>query len=414
MLRQRSLRRWPVVVICFLGYNMTVGFALGSFGPLLVSTEQDFGVSRSAATMGMAFMNLAIGGLGPLLGTLMQRIPVSHAMAAGGLLSAAGYLGLATLNYYPLALLMFVLIGAGISLSGVIGPLTVISRWYADGRGRALSIVNLPIAVLVTPFVVSAALPYAGRSAILGTAAIIFIALIPLFLLLRDPAPAEVGTSGEAAAKGPPAMSNAARTDTALESRQIFAMRSFWFLSLAMGIMSGTGSVFYAHMVPFGTSQAMSLTAAAGLLSANAAAGMFGVLLFGRIADWLGPPQTLVLASFLQMLLWLVLLVAPVEGLYLASALMGICAMPMLTLHGAALSALIPPHSVSRGMGLSYAIKLPFLFVLPLAAAFLFEATNGYLVPFTAVAGLMGVCCMLLVALVMATRQHSPSKLAVG
>lgn len=92
-----------------------------------------------------------------------------------------------------------------------------------------------------------------------------------LFLLLRDPASAQFGATGEGTAKGSSVVSSEARIASPLKNRQILSMRSFRVFSLAMGIMSGTGSVFYAHMVPFGTSQGMSLTAAAGLLSANAA-----------------------------------------------------------------------------------------------------------------------------------------------
>lgn len=407
---RRSLPRWLVIAICFLGCNMTIGFAFGSFGPLLVSTEQHFGINRPAAAMGMAFVTLAVGGLAPFLGNIMQIIPVRYAMAGGCLLSAVGYFGLATLNYYPLALLMFVLTGAGISLSGIIGPLTVISRWYTDGRGVALSIVELPIFILVMPFVVGGILPHVGRSAILTTVAVIFVAITPLFLLLRDPPPGRFGTTGDGAAKTSPVMADEAGSSSALTNRQILSMRPFWLLSLAMGIMSGASLAFYVHIVAFGTSQGMTLLAAGGMLSAYGAAGLLGVLLWGRIADWRGPPQTLVLTSFLLMLLWLAMLLVPTGGLYVVAAGLGLCATPMLTLHGAALSALIPSNSVSRAMGLSYGIKLPFLFVAAPAIAFIFEATGGYAAPFTTIAAIMALCCVLFIALSVTTRQRHHSK----
>ncbi|WP_340318094.1 MFS transporter [Rhizorhabdus argentea] len=406
----QPLPRWLVIAICFLGCNMTMGFAFGSFGPLLVATEQHFGIDRSAAAMGMAFVTLAVGGLAPFLGNIMQIIPVRYAMAAGCLLSAVGYFGLATLNYYPLALLMFVLTGAGISLSGIIGPLTVISRWYADGRGTALSIAELPIFILVTPFIVGGILPHVGRSAILTTVAVIFVAIAPLFLLLRDPPPGRFGPTGDSVAKTSLVMVDAVGSSSALTNRQILSMRPFWLLSLAMGIMSGASLAFYVHIVAFGTSQGMSLLAAGGMLSAYGAAGLFGVLLWGRIADWCGPPQTLALTSFLLTLLWLAMLVVPTGGLYVVAAGLGLCATPMLTLHGAALSALIPSNSASRAMGLSYGIKLPFLFVAAPAIAFIFESTGGYTAPFTVIAAIMALCCILFIALAVTTGQRRHSK----
>ncbi|MEJ7935843.1 MFS transporter [Sphingobium sp. AN558] len=392
---------------------MTMGFAFGSFGPLLASTEQHFGINRPAASLGMAFVTLAVGGLAPFLGNVMQIVPVRYAMAGGCLLSAVGYFGLATLNYYPLALFMFILTGAGISLSGIIGPLTVISRWYKDGRGAALSIAELPIFILVMPFVIGSVLPQVGRSVILATIAVIFVAIAPLFLLLRDPLHDRFSTTGDGAVTSSRVIVDDAGGPV-LTNLQILSMRPFWLLSLAMGIMSGASLAFYVHIVAFAMDRGMTLLAAGGMLSAYGAAGLVGVLLWGRIADWRGPPQTLALTSFLLTLLWLAMLMVPTGGLYLVAAGLGLCATPMLTLHGAALSGLIPSNSASRAMGLSYGIKLPFLFVAAPAIAFIFESTGGYTVPFGVIAAIMALCCILFIALSVAAGQQHNSRASQG
>ncbi len=414
MPKRVSLPRWMVIGICFLGCNMTMGFAFGSFGTLLASTEQHFGISRPAASLGMAFVTLAVGGLAPFLGNVMQIVPVRYAMAGGCLLSAVGYFGLATLNYYPLALFMFILTGAGISLSGIIGPLTVISRWYTDGRGAALSIAELPIFILVMPFVVGGVLPHVGRSAILVTVAVIFVAIAPLFLLLRDPPANGFSATGDGAATTWQVVAKETGGGSALTNLQILSMRPFWLLSLAMGIMSGASLAFYVHIVAFAMGRGMTLLAAGGMLSAYGAAGLVGVLLWGRIADWRGPPQTLVLTSFLLTLLWLAMILVPTTGLYVVAAGLGLCATPMLTLHGAALSALIPSNSASRAMGLSYGIKLPFLFVAAPAIAFIFESTGGYTAPFAVIAAIMALCCLLFIVLSMTTGQQHNSRVPQG
>lgn len=390
--------RWLVVALCFLSQNMAIGFAFGSFGPLLVSTEAQFGISRSAATMGMSVLNLALGGLAPLLGGVMQRFPIRYTMLAGALLSASGYFGLSMLTYYPLSLAMFVLVGAGVSLCGIIGPLTLISRWFATGRATALSIANLPVALLLTPYLVGATLTDFGRPAILGTAAAIFVALAPLFLLLRDH-PLASSRDCDSAAEG-------GAQEPVLSAREIFSSRPFWLLSVAMGLMAGTGTIFVVHIVPFGLGKGMGIQTASTLLSFHAGAGLLGVLLFGRIADWIGPVNSFVSTSFFQIVLWSALLVADTRSLFILSALMGVMQVPMATLHGAALSRLIPVSSISRAMGLSYAIKLPFTFSFALGAALLFETSGSYILPFALTAVVMAISSGLFLTLALGSRSN--------
>lgn len=394
--------RWMVVGLCFLSQNMAIGFTFGSFGPLLVSTEAQFGISRSAATMGMSVLNLALGGLAPLLGGLVQKFPIRYMMSAGALISAVGYLGLSMLTYYPLSLAMFVLVGAGVSLCGVIGPLTLVSRWFPTGRATALSIANLPVALLLTPYVVGATLPDYGRSTILAAAAAIFLVLAAMFLLLRDhpPTSALLLRNRENDASGSP-------HEPTLGARDILSSRPFWLVSLAMGLMAGTGTIFVVHIVPFGLGKGMDIQTASTLLSLYAGAGLLGVLLYGRVADWIGPVNAFVSTSFFQMVLWSALLVADTRSLFILSALMGVMQVPMSTLHGAALGRLIPVSSISRAMGLSYAIKLPFTFSFAVGAALVFEMSGSYILPFALTTGLVAICCGLFLAVSLDLRAKS-------
>src|SRR5689334_12095984 len=110
----RSWLAWKMLLLCFLAQNLAMGLAYGSFGPLLSSTEQHFGISRAVATTGMSMITFAIGALSPLLGGLMQRISVRSAMIGGALLSALGYWGLAVFPSFHIALLMYGLIGTGV------------------------------------------------------------------------------------------------------------------------------------------------------------------------------------------------------------------------------------------------------------------------------------------------------------
>jgi cyanate permease len=389
------------VLVCFVAQNLGIGIALGSFGPMLASTQQHFGVTRAVATTGMSLMMLSLGGLAPLIGGLLQRVSVRNAMVGAALLSAVGYWGLAMLSSFNLALVMFSLIGVGLCVMGILGPLTLISRWFATDRAKVLSVVNLPIAAFVTPFVVARLLPDYGRVAILGGIGTIFLVVIPLLVLIVDD-PARLGqaphgagrdSGGVIAMDGPPSI------------RQILTSAPFWLLSLGIGAWAAAGMAFVVHIVPFGMERHLSLQAASGLLSLYAGAGIGGTLLFGWIADRIGPPSALALSCFCQALLWWGLLHVTGLPLFMTAALMGICVNSATTLHGVALSQLVGPAGISRAMGFSFAIKLPFIFTFPPLVGHLFDMSGGYRLPFLLLAGILTVSCMFFVLMIFAVRE---------
>jgi MFS family permease len=396
---------WKVVLACFVAQNLAVGVALGSFGPMLASTQQHFGVTRAVATTGMSLMMLALGGLSPLIGGLLQRVSVRNAMVGAALLSAVGYWGLAMLWSFSLALVMFSLIGVGICVMGILGPLTLISRWFATDRAKVLSVVHLPIGTFVTPFVVARLLPDYGRLAILGGIGTIFLLVIPLLALIVDD-PARIGQAPHGAGRD---SGGVIAMDGAPSIHQILTSAPFWLLSLAIGACSAASGAFSVHIVPFGMEQHLSLQTASGLLSLYAGAGIGGTLLFGWIADRIGPPSALALSCSCQALLWWGLLHVTGLPLFMMAALMGICVLPINALHGAALNQIVGPAGISRAMGLSYAIKLPFLFTFPPVVGHLFDLSGGYRLPFLLMAGIMAVSCVFFVLMTFAMRR--PSKL---
>jgi predicted MFS family arabinose efflux permease len=175
---------------------------------------------------------------------------------------------------------------------------------------------------------------------------------------------------------------------------RLLAQPGFWLLSLGLGVVAGASSGFLVHVVAFGVGRDLALPEASALISAYAAAGILGTLLFGWIADAIGPVRALVLSALLQAMLWSVLLVSPDPFLFLVAAALGVCAVPQNTLHGAAMSAMFGPQAV-KAMGLSFALKLPFLLGAAPLMGLLYEATGDYGAPFLACAGALVVATLL-------------------
>lgn len=364
--------RWPrgrTMLLCFLAQNMTTGIAYGSFGPLLGANGAHFGVGRGVAASGMSFINLAIGLLSPVAGGLLKRLSVRTAMMLGAALSATGYGILALADVFPLAAMAYAMIGAGVSLTALLGPLTLVGRWHERNRGKMLSVVNLPLGTFVCPFLVAELLPWLGRLKVLAGMGVLFIVLAGLlaFIAEHPRSPHLNGATGE-------------QTDAPMAG-PILWTAPFWLLSLGIGVVAGTITAFLVHVVPFGIGRGMTLPAASSLISTHAAAGIAGTLFFGWIADTIGPVKTLILSAALQAILWWTLLQVGGVLYWPVVALLGLCAMPQPTLHGAAMTALFGPRAV-RALGMSFAIKLPFLFGFAPLVGVLYDGSGGYRVPF--------------------------------
>lgn len=398
---------WKIVGRCLLAQNLATGLAFGSFGPMLLSTEQHFGVSRTTATFGMSVTTATMGLSSPLLGGLLDRFPVRLTMAVGALCSAMGFAGLALLPSFGLALPMYALIGIGVCLLSILGPVALVNRWFADGRGKMLGIINLPIVVFVLPFILAAALPLWGRSAALLVMAGLFLLFIPLLLTMAE-TPQDIGEKPWRAASDERALATVPTDGGRRPAAGILRMPEFWLLSLGVGIVTGSTTAFVVHIVPYGIHNGLTAEASAALMSIYAGSGLFGALLLGWVVDRLGGAATLGITAALQAILWLTMPQTSGLVLYLAAAMLGIVAVPINVLHQSALSELIDPSGIGRALGISYALKLPFIFAFAPLASFLFETSGGYHVPFWVMGSALFVAASLFTAAYFVVRRKAP------
>ena len=381
--------RGRAVLACFLAQNLTMGIAFGSFGPLLSANRTHFDISLAAAAIGMSMVTLALGLLSPIVGRFMQGARMRSVMLAGAILSATGYASLALTGNYAMALASYTLIGAGVCLTAVLGPLTLVTRLFASDRGKVLSFVNLPVVLFACPFLVAAVLPNIGRTALLVGIAALFVLLIPVLLWqVREPPPG-VAASTEMQS----------RAQAAADSTRLLRSPALWLLSLGIGIMAGVGTAFVVYLVPLGMSGGMTLAAASALLSIYAGAGLLGTPMFGWLADKIGPPAALLLSVVCQAFLCVAIVGAEGAALYVLAAALGMCCNPITTLHGAAVGALFGAAKVPQAMGYSYVAKLPFLFGMAPAVGALVDSSGGYRIPFLVCAMALAVSAALFLSL---------------
>lgn len=384
-----------VVVVCSVAQNCAMGIAFGSFGPLVIANEMHFHVSRTAVSAAMSVLLLTLAGSAPILGGILERTSIRRAMILGAALSALAYWGLAVLTSFSAALVMYGLMGIGVCLVAILGPLALINRWFVKDRAKILGLVNLPICLFVVPSVVGALLSAYTRGAILVGLGAIFLLLIPLLLLLED-RPQEIYQRASQIRATPVAADLVNALDPPkLPTRAILANPAFWYISVGIGLMAGAGTAFVVHIIPFSMGRLMSLREGSAILSVYAGTGIVGNLLLGWLADRIGPSLTLSASALCQALLWLGMLHSSGAGLYVIAGVLGICLIPLATLHGAALSELFGAANISRAMGFSYTVKLPFLLGFAPSVALMFEHSGSYDLPFRVTAGALVISTVL-------------------
>lgn len=349
--------------------------------------------------MAMSMATLAIAGSAAFVGIVVQRWSARIAMTVAAALSALSYVTMALTPSFNIVLACYVVLGTCAVTLGIIGPVTLVNRFYAANRGKMLGIIHMPILLMVAPVAIAKAFPLLGRSGILLTLAMIFLLFTPITWW---------GTSGTQAAS-PPAQSEDVATG---ERRDTTGARdprmlALVLLSLAVGVVSGSSVVYMAHIVPFGLSRALTLPAASILISLFSVSGIVGSPVAGWLCDRLGPYLTLMAAALMIALLWVALPVLAGTAIFIGAALLGFFAAPINTLHAAAVSSLYAPDEVGKAMGLSYLIKLPFLFGLAPLVAFAVGYFGSYHTAFGVLAAITvggGAICA---AARLAARNHA-------
>lgn len=385
--------RWGQVALAALSQNVATGLTFGSFGTLVLAIERDYGADRAQSSLALSLAVVALSVTAMLVGRRIDRISLRPVMMTGAALCSAGF-ALAALVRTPAGLLAAyaLLIGPGTALAGVLPSMTLATRWVPQAlRGRALGLVNMPLAVMIVPLAIAPILVTHGPRTVYLVLAGAAAALIPLLLLVRG------GTSRPAAAR---------KDEDAPAAITILRRPAFWILAVSIGLLTGAGTMKLAHFIPLLTGQGRTFDEANMLLALSGGTGLFGSLLFGWLADRIGGPRALAINAAVQAVVWTIFL-APVTMtvLTLDAIVVGACGGGVAGAFGVTVAALFGPRAFGRAYSLFQIATLPFLFAMTPIASALFQATGSYHLPMGLTVGCLAFSSLVLLGL---SRKVSP------
>ncbi|MFH8837381.1 MFS transporter [Streptomyces sp. NPDC017868] len=394
---RRALLAHPAVLlvgIVLASLNMRV--ALASVAPLVGEISGAFGLSATASSLVTSVPVLFLG-LGALVApSLGRRFGTERVLFAALLLLGIGILARVLPSVYALYA-GGVLVGTAIALLNVLMP-GLIKRDFPD-RAASMTSVYTGAMIAGATAAAAAAVPLenalgGGWEASLGfwslLAAVAALAWLPQVLIARGRTGREV------------------RAVPAGGARPVRVWRSAlaWQVTLFMGLQSLWTYVLIAWMPTIFTDHGMSRSTAGMIFAFNnltQVAGAFAVpLLAGRMRS---QRPLIVLVTTLVAAGYAGLAVAPVEGAWLWSALLGIgqgggigLALTLIVLRAG------DAATAARLSGMAQTVGYLMAAAGPLAAGALHQATGSWTLP---ICGVLGVCATALAVGLLAARNRT-------
>jgi MFS family permease len=377
---------WLMVSVAFLLQAVSFGILVYAYSVISVVLNEEFNVSRFQLMLPMTVMVLAGLIVAPLLGPKLDRHPIKWFLLAGALLLSTGLL---LLSWAPSIYVVFAvyafLFAPVMHLLGILCCSVLVSRWFVRKLALAMGLAAIGTSVggfIFPPLIEWLSDAYGWREGLRYLGVAMLLLIVPVTLLVRD-RPQLQGLFPDGA-DSEPDVSHAPTSDEFSSTALVLRSRQFWLLVSTLAILAGAFNSVLSNLMPLVMSYGISSQGGALLISAMAAFGIAGKLIFGAVADHIDLRYGLAAAVVLEMV-GIGIFTGGDHYLYfiVGSAILGLSAGGILPVWGAMVASLFGSVNYGRVMGfMSPLASLGVVFSMPLTG-FLFDQTGGYTVPFS-------------------------------
>ena len=198
--------RYQAAATAFLALFSVVGLALYGLPLYYDHMVREFGWSRTMVTSGNALSKLVVGPLfGFMAGWLIDRFGPRRFMLAGILMAGAALAGLAGMSAAWMFYAFYLLNALGYVCGGPLPNQVLLSRWFREGRGKAMGFAYLGIGIggAIVPWLSYWLVGMWGwRGALRALGVLIVIVAGPMVFFTKDP-PAPERKEGDRAGLPP-------------------------------------------------------------------------------------------------------------------------------------------------------------------------------------------------------------------
>jgi MFS family permease len=380
-------RKWWLVIVGCITHAVNTGLSYFGMSAYFPSFEREFGWSRTAISGAFSLARIESGLLGPLEGYFTDRVGPQRMMFIGLFLCVGGFLALSLVDSLPM---LYAVIVLGIVLGSSLGynmPISVlIAKVFHERRSLAFGIFRMGpgISGPMVPLVGWMIGLWGWRSAAVISGCVLLAVGLPLALVIRriysqEEAANVVAEKSDAIAKDSPRPSS----DPQFTLKQALHHRSFWLLSVAMGMRHLVTEGVSVHFVILLVDRGWSTEAASTLLGISALIGAPARIGMGWLGDLLDK-RRLVMGLLLSLSVSVLLM-----G-YTAHAVVFTTCMIIYSLAYGGLAALQEPiradyfgtRAFATIQGMSRSVVTAGTFLGPIIAGFFYDVTKSYTIAF--------------------------------
>ncbi|MFC1930637.1 MFS transporter [Chloroflexota bacterium] len=408
---ERFFYGWVIVGTGILVTALAYGIRY-SFSVMFTSLLQYFQWSRDSTAAIFSFQFLAYGITAPIAGALVDRLGSRKTMSIGAVILASGAaissFGNELWHYY-LSLGLFT--GTGLVLIGAVPFTRVVTNWFTNKRGLALSLLffGTGCSHLLYPLFAFLIEELGWRQTFLVESAIAIVILLPCVILFVRSRPEEMGLVPDGIKTGVQMKAKQKVVETVLNESWVAvdwtltkAIKTwrFWLLCLsAFSVWGIAEQLMFTHHIAFAEDVGYSKMYASSVLSMVGMMMAIGALM-GFISDKIGREVTFTVSTFLLVLGIVAMMLitdASTPGLlYLYAILFGFG----LGLGIPALAAAVTDVFQGRRAGATIGFVW-FMFAVggtigPWLGGVIFEVSGSYLIAFILSAVMAVISCIAL------------------
>lgn len=388
-----------ILLVVLLAQGVSVGLTYGILPVFLEPLEVAFDAPRTWISAGQILVMLALTSGGILTGAILDRGHARLVMIAGAMLMAAAQVVAGTATGLPMLALAALMAGFAVPSIGPLTGASLITRAFDEDRGRALGLMSIGPPLGSGLFAALAGwglIVLDWRGTFLLFAAVPVVLLVPLIVwgvpmrfettggvpeAPATPPEALVPVGGEgmpAPLPHDPATRPGPHAPTPPASA-VLGRPVFWWTAAVFALVAGITTGWTVHVAAYLGGVGLDAAARSGVLAAQFWMGIPGALVFGLLADRVGPGRPFLALILLQALTFLAyaFFATPLVVTLLGLA-MGFAAGGFVPLYMMLLGSRVGPDSVGRAMGFSTLLMLPVMAGSVLLAAALFEADGSY------------------------------------
>jgi sugar phosphate permease len=263
-----------------------------AFGAYVAVLAEERGWSKTTLSGAAAMQSAESALLGPVLGWLVDRIGPRAMIRAGVVAFGIGFMLLSRIDSIADFYVAVAVIAVGTSLSGYFPINVAVIRWFSRKRARALSAMNLGMAMggLFVPIVAWSMLTYGWRATAFASGVVSILLGWPLASIFRT-RPEDHGQTVDGEAPAPAPLAGAAPAPEAPAQREFTARealrtRAFWLLGLGHGFALLVVTAVNVHAIShMKEGLGYSVAQAALVITLLTGAQIGGVLLGWLIGD---------------------------------------------------------------------------------------------------------------------------------